>query len=301
MLYRHFPKIANKEISIVTAALTREYIREPAESAGRLDAFGVTAVYLPTEAREGVPEAIPPDFPGTVIAGLRAWNPETKDFAPDWAALIAAKQFRPDDLALADFTGFPAGAPGENAGKIAEAAGDFARTARRLAEKGLIAGFGFRVGSAGPRTADAAAGDSARDESAFEAAVRAIAGASENWTLWCADYSMANVPKLDRIVRELGEEGIPLLATDPFFGGALSNVAPEIHALYYAAPVPRAHEEWALRSIWENQNVLSAVIPTDSGADFAKRCIYAGAGRANSLPESELKVIRAAAEMLSER
>lgn len=305
MLYRHFPKIANKEISIITVTLFPGNGQEAGYTAADLEAFGVTAAYLPAfggaDSIAGVPgpasaDTLPADFPVPVIVGLRAWDPAQQAFETDWDSAIQAKKLKPEDFLLLDFTGAKdlAGA----ASDTVKAAEKFAWAAEQAAEGGKIAGFGFRLGKWSRETETSDPEAPSRDREAFETAARAIASASGSWSFWSTDYSMANARELDPIVKELGEEGIPLLATDPFFGGALSGVPSGVHQLYYEAPVPRAHEEWALRAIWENQDVLSAVLPASSPGDFPKRCIYAGAGRANSLPEAELKVIRAAAEKL---
>ncbi len=284
MLYRHFPKIANEEISIITATMPGAGDGKAEYSERDLDAFGVNAAYLPAESEGTVPRG----FPFPVIVGMPAWDAKRDGLTADWAAARESKGVRPGDYLLADFSPLPESLFSNGAATVLRAAREFAVAAREAAEAGKIAGFGFRLCRDLPQTGDAG----------YSNAVRAIAGSSEDWAFWSTDYSMANRGELEALVKEMGESGVPLLATDPFFGGRLSNVAPEIHALYYEAPVPRAHEEWALRAIWENQDVVSAVIPPCGTADFAKRCIYAGAGRANSLPESELKVIRAAGEKL---
>lgn len=277
MLYRHFPKIANKEISIAAARLPLEPL-----GVSDLEAFGVTLAYLPADSAF----AIPPGFPVSVAACIDASAaqngvPGAKNGAPAaFAAVNAAicsRVLRAQDFLIVDFTA-------AKASFIGDAARAFAAAARQAVAEAKVAGFGFRfAGAAGSECLDAA---------------RTIAGASEDWAFWCADYNFVAAPSLDPLILELGGNGVPLLATDPVAGGVLSNVPPAVHEIYYSAPVPRAHDEWALRAIWENQNVLSVVLPPSSPAEFAKRCIYAGAGRANSLPSAELKVIRAAAEKL---
>lgn len=263
MLYRRFPKIANKEISILAAALPLNCAVEP------LIDMGLSALYLPADAKE----SLSPAFPGTAVILCPEGLFRSREGARDrLAAWLAERGARPRDLAAVHLSS-------ADSGSAETAAKAFGAAAEEAVREGIISGFGFRLeGSPG--------------------SAQGIAASGTDWAFWCADYNYVNARDLDPEVRALGGEGIPLVATDPFRGGLLSSVPAEVHQLYFNAPVPRSHEEWALRAIWENQDVVTAVSPPASLAAMNQRLIVAGAGRANSLPRSELEVIRQAGEKL---
>ncbi len=263
MLYRRFPKIANKEISILAAELPLGCGIAP------LIDMGLSAFYLPLGAKE----ALSPDFPGTAVVLCPGELFQAKEGALGrLVSYLAERGARPADLAAVVLSG-------TDSGSAESAAKAFGSAAEEAVREGVIAGFGFRLEGA-PGFA------------------RTLAASGDDWSFWCADYNFVNARILDSEARALGEEGIPLVATDPFRGGLLSSVPPEVHQLYFNAPSPRSHEEWALRAVWENQYVVTAVAPPASQAVMNQRLILAGAGRANSLPRSELEVIRMAGEKL---
>jgi len=80
-----------------------------------------------------------------------------------------------------------------------------------------------------------------------------------------------------------------------FAGGKLVPVPAEAHKAYRTAPVPRSHEEWALRAVWEMQEVATVTIEPANDAQFQRACVFAETGRANSLPLRELAVLEKAA------
>lgn len=130
-------------------------------------------------------------------------------------------------------------------------------------------------------------------------AARAALESAEGVDLWATPYSF---PKTDfvELIRDLGERELPLLAFDPFAGGSLEFPPPSVHALYANAPTPRAKDEWALRALWEDQNLASVVCPMQRLVDLPSRAAYAEAGRPNSLPSRELSVLEEARRALTE-
>ncbi|HPX47553.1 MAG TPA: hypothetical protein PK408_05060 [Treponemataceae bacterium] len=106
---------------------------------------------------------------------------------------------------------------------------------------------------------------------------------------------LEKTPRLREAVRFAGECELSVLASDPFAGGKLVPVPAEAHEAYRTAPVPRSHEEWALRAVWEMQEVATVTIEPANDAQFQRACVFAETGRANSLPLRELAVLEKAA------
>lgn len=288
MLYRHLPKIANKDFSILASAFgpfAQQTFDSPESLAISIAAQGISLIWLENDTGG----KLPADFPGTALVVCPVGIATSGDSLAAW---LGNKGARARDFAVIDFT--QRNSQGDGTGHIDPVRATLAaNSAKKLVSAGLIEGFGFRIASGPNKLTGTRPIFSENDSEALTEM-----GTAGDWAFWSTDYNLVTAPSLDPLVRELGNEGIPLVATDPFAGGILSGVPPAVHELYFNAPVPRAHEEWALRAIWENQDVLSVVAPASTIGIFEKRCIFAGTGRPNSLPERELEVIRAAAKKL---
>jgi len=102
----------------------------------------------------------------------------------------------------------------------------------------------------------------------------------------------------DECLREAARLGLGVIASDPFAGGVLENPPPTVRALFRDAPKPRNTTEWALRALWERQELTAAVAPYRRPEDLVRDAIFAEAGRPNSLPAKELAVLSDAARAL---
>lgn len=118
-----------------------------------------------------------------------------------------------------------------------------------------------------------------------------------SWSGWTFFSTIFNYLHEDIIpvMLEASSEGISLLVTKPFENGELEQAPAKVHEVFRNAKVPRRHDEWALRGIWEQQEVTSVL--SDSNSTFLTeiRCILAEAGRPNSLPSFELETLKTAA------
>jgi predicted aldo/keto reductase-like oxidoreductase len=128
------------------------------------------------------------------------------------------------------------------------------------------------------------------DEATILACLEAFPGAD----LWASEYGYPDFGIAAAIGAAAARE-LSFISLDPFAGGALERVPPAVHEAFRDASVPRSHDEWALRGVWESQDLVSAVVYPESGEDLARKAILAEAGRANSLPSKELAVLAEAA------
>lgn len=317
MIYRHFPGIASKEFSILSISLADAKTVDAAATVLKAAAdvginlvcagFEQASVGITAEALEktglrdrfSVIAAIQLDERGNVVAGsagagsagsagaasagaetdpARALDPRA---ALDELMRIAA--LGPTDIISIRLSESPDADPailGKH-GWIA--------AAERLRANGKIAACGIRVPCDG-------------------------ATIIEMVDLWpSADFivSDCNFPLLANeklglrgAIRYAASYGIGFVATDPFAGGCLEAVNAEVHELYRNAPVPRAHDEWALRAVWDLQEVVSVAwapppMPALTEA-LVRKAIFAEAGRPNSLRAAEQEVLANAAKKLGQ-
>lgn len=265
MLYRHLPKIANKVFSIFTLDLRsapadgdKAELLEAAAGLGVTLSYGGEGPGGTTARREGISRIL--HFSGTTPDALRAFLDE---------AVAEA-----DDILLV-------GVPSPEA-------------AREYRDNGLFqAAFAAR-GTRACACGFYAPGDAALPGTGTALVAAAALEADSRWDCWATEYSFLR-EDLAEAIRAGGADGVPLIALDPFAGDALVNPPASVHELYRNAPVPRSRDEWALRAIWENQDVLTAVCPASNPAQLLGRVAFAEAGRPNSLPSRELDVLARAA------
>lgn len=111
---------------------------------------------------------------------------------------------------------------------------------------------------------------------------------------------LEQTPGLREAIRFAGECELSFIASDPFAGGKLVPAPAAAHQAYANAPVPRSHEEWALRAVWELQETATISLEPADAAQLERACVFAEAGRANSLPMRELAVLKNAADAFQE-
>jgi len=270
MLYRHFPKIANKEFSILTPSLAG--VEDPALLAELLASaadLGINLVYAGSDPKRAsfIKETARKAVPGYQFSFV------VKCLARDGAGLSAFLE-----------------ESGAGAGDLVAivATGEIAHAAARAKAALRIAGYGF----AAP-TELAPEGGEICDPATVIAAIDSHSG----WD-FCAIPLNYLSDGLDAAIARAAEAEMAIISTDSLAGGRLQSVPPEVHEFFRNAPVPRAHDEWALRAVWELQEVATAVLPTANRDALVRAAIYAEAGRANSLPSRELSVIEAAARAI---
>jgi predicted aldo/keto reductase-like oxidoreductase len=260
MLYRHFPKISNKEISTLILAIPEglggddlvRFIRTGAE-------LGINAIDLGADARRA--RAIRERLAEMGLSGnfilIGTFTGTRADELDDWLATAGATA---DDWLLVKGT--------------AET-GELARAAR---DAGKIAQYGFYA------PADAAE-------------IVTAADSHDGWEFCSFPYNYV-IGDLDGAFAYVANCELAVLATDPLAGGKLEAVPAATHEIFRNAPVPRAHDEWAFRAIWERQEIAGISFAPKNADQLTRLAIYAAAGRANSLPSREIAVLEAAAESI---
>jgi predicted aldo/keto reductase-like oxidoreductase len=273
MLYRHFPKIANKEFSILTLSLEAG---DPAKNETLLDTAivqGINLVYAGRD-QQAIARA------GTLLErkGLKKTVSMVYEFtgktAADLTAFLAATGNCPGNCA-GDFLLIRVESA-EDA-EAMKAAGVFSAAAQAR-QSGAAGYLGFSV----PPSPDA---------------IHAALDSFALWDFWATDFNYLQEGLVESI-REVSRSELSFFSLDPFAGGKLERIPAEVHKLFEDAPVPRSNDEWGLRAVWEVQDSVSAVIRPETPEDLFRKSIFAEAGRANSLPSREMAILEAAAAML---
>ena len=273
MLYRHFPKIANKEFSILALSLEAD---GPAKSETLLDtavAQGINLVYAGHD-----PQAIAKAGSLLERKGLTETVFRVYEFTGKTAADLTAF--------LAATGNCPGSCPGDFLLIRIESAGD---------AKTMKAGGVFSAASQARQSG--AAGYLGFSVPPSPEAITAAIDSFALWDFWATDFNYLTGDLVDSI-REASRSELSFISLDPFAGGKLERVPAAVHKLFEDAPVPRSNDEWALRAVWELQDAVSAVIRPKSPEDLFRESILAEAGRPNSLPSREITVLEAAAAML---
>jgi hypothetical protein len=299
MLYRHFSGLSNTEYSILTLSLAA--VADGTPAGDRL-----ARELLATAVKFGINLFDAGSDPARAKSIRKLANEISAE--TDSAGGDAAHQ------AFSLILTADAGTPAELARFLDEAkaeAGDIliiapdpslAAEAARARASGRIAAYGFRA-----------------ERSLEEADIIAAIDAHSGWDFFAAPFNYL-VRNLDGAFAHAADREMMVIALDPFAGGRLEAVPPAVHEFFRNAPVPRSHDEWALRAIWERQEIATAVwnpaetqnrnahgeiAASAAGASpsaaamtesLIRKSVFAEAGRANSLPSRELAVIRAAAD-----
>ncbi|MDR1748045.1 MAG: aldo/keto reductase [Spirochaetaceae bacterium] len=91
--------------------------------------------------------------------------------------------------------------------------------------------------------------------------------------------------------RQLG-----VISMEPLRGGLLASPPKEVLDIFSAAEKPRIPAEWALRYVWEYQEITTALSGMNTMEQVTLNCAAASAGKPNSLPSPELAVVERAAQ-----
>lgn len=274
MLYRHLPKIANRVFSILSLDLwdsraPGDGLREK-ELLGLSVEHGITLVWAGFGA-EGALRSLKLVESGgmrerlSLIIGFDGGN------AADLGRFMDSSGAGPNDILLLNLP------DAECASTLR--GGDLVDALGGLRRQGRICGFGFSAPAEAP-------------------VIEAALDASDDWDCWSMPYNYLK-DELDGIILRAGLSGLGLLARDPFAGGRLEGVPAGVHELFRDAPVPRSHEEWALRAVWDRQEVASLILDPSSPVQLTTAAILAEAGRPNSLLSRERDVLREASARLN--
>lgn len=108
---------------------------------------------------------------------------------------------------------------------------------------------------------------------------------------WTGNY--ANTGDTNLII-EAGRAGLGGIGIDPFSGGILEYPLPAARSVFSASPIPRIASEWALRYLWEFQDIISVCVQPLHELKLAEYAAFAAGGRPNSLTRSELALLEKA-------
>ncbi|MFI3257759.1 MAG: aldo/keto reductase [Spirochaetales bacterium] len=86
-------------------------------------------------------------------------------------------------------------------------------------------------------------------------------------------------------------KGIGIIDMEPLRGGLLGNPPKAVTDIFAHAAKPRMSAEWALRWVWDHQEVVCALSGMGKMHEVLENCATATAGKPNSLPQSQLKII----------
>lgn len=272
MLYRHFPKIANRKFSILSVDLAETQSKETAEHLFKIALDSGINLYRAgnnpehcaflSQCENNVDSSSEfsriLDFTGKTTEELERFLTETKSSQRDLLLLPITSGTDVEILSKA---------------KVLTAI-------EKATEQGRLLGIGF---FAPPNP-------------------QCIKDAISEWSGWHFYSTTFNYLHEDLIpvMTEASNEGITLLVTNPFEDGKLEQVPAHVHEIFRNAKVPRRHDEWALRGIWEQQEVTSVLCKTDSTFLLNLRCILAVTGKPNSLPSFEQNTLKKAASEFKE-
>lgn len=91
-----------------------------------------------------------------------------------------------------------------------------------------------------------------------------------------------------------GQKELGVIIMEPLRGGLLANPPEQIRDIFASAEVPRLPAEWALRYIWESQEVVTALSGMNSEDQVMVNCAVASTAFPNSMPNSQIEVIKKA-------
>lgn len=97
------------------------------------------------------------------------------------------------------------------------------------------------------------------------------------------------------------EREIGVIIMEPLRGGMLANVPTAVQDILAKTGMPRYASEWALRFVWEQQGVITALSGMNETMQVLTNCAAASAAKPNSLPSSHLKIIGEAAQWFKDR
>ncbi len=91
---------------------------------------------------------------------------------------------------------------------------------------------------------------------------------------------------------------IGVISMEPLRGGLLANVPKPVIDIFSVAKKPRTPFEWAFRWVWDHQGIITALSGMGKLEEIISNCAIASSGKANSLPSSQISVIEKARDTI---
>lgn len=286
MLYRHFPKFANEEFPILGLDCSRF---ADGDGATGLVRAGIESGATIFDCLGGAEDDADVELAESLLGvALKAADiPDGRGYAVltgsvGAGGVSATLEARLSRLGRAAIDLFALSLPDEAAIVRAKEAGDGSSLAQATRD-GRVKYAGFRAPA----------------DPALLAAIAQAPGFPD-WGFCVLPLNYRDLgAAADECLREAARLGLGVIAADPFAGGILENPPPAVRALFRDAPKPRNTTEWALRALWERQELTATVAPYRRPEDLVRDAIFAEAGRPNSLPSKELAVLSEAAKALA--
>lgn len=98
-----------------------------------------------------------------------------------------------------------------------------------------------------------------------------------------------------------GRKSIGVIVMEPLHGGLLATPPKNLLKIFASAETPRIPAEWAFKFVWESQDVVTALSGMNSLDQIFINCALASAATPNSLPQKELEVIEKAKKWFTSR
>jgi predicted aldo/keto reductase-like oxidoreductase len=120
--------------------------------------------------------------------------------------------------------------------------------------------------------------------------LKSIVEAYDRWVVCSVQYSYMDVDHNPGAtgIRWAAEQGLAVVATEPFKGGRLTREPPaEIPALWERSGRERSPAEWALRFVWNHPGISVAVADMSSAQQLEEDLKVADLAEANSLSIAE--------------
>ena len=120
------------------------------------------------------------------------------------------------------------------------------------------------------------------------------------WEFCQVQYNYMDKEAADLIAYAAKNE-IGSIVMEPLRGGLLAQPPKPVLDIFAAAPKPRMPAEWGLRWVWENQNVVVALSGMSAPEQMMINIATAECGNPNSLPNAQLETVKKASEWFNSR
>ena len=90
------------------------------------------------------------------------------------------------------------------------------------------------------------------------------------------------------------QKNLGVIVMEPLRGGLLANPPAEVKDIFANADNQRLSAEWALRYVWESQEVITALSGMNDESQVLANCEVASTAFANSMPKTQLEVVKKA-------
>ncbi|MBO7484823.1 MAG: aldo/keto reductase [Spirochaetaceae bacterium] len=120
------------------------------------------------------------------------------------------------------------------------------------------------------------------------------------WEFCQVQYNYMDRDAADLIAYAAKNE-IGSIVMEPLRGGLLAQPPKPVLDIFAAASKPRMPAEWGLRWVWENQNVVVALSGMSAPEQMVMNIATACAGHPNSLPNAQLDTVKKASEWFNSR